>query len=89
MKFRDLHECAYTSLWRSLLNIGKINEALVAADQGRAQTLCDNLLIQYGLLSPSSCATFDSKETTIRLLTELSPQIIFLGLAELRSTFGF
>ena len=29
MKFRDLHESAYTSLWRSLLRIGKINEALV------------------------------------------------------------
>ncbi|XP_044169006.1 tetratricopeptide repeat protein 28-like [Acropora millepora] len=89
MKFRDLHECAYTSLWRALLRIGKINEALVAADQGRAQTLCDNLLIQYGLASPSSCATFDSKETTIRLLTELSPQIIFLGLAELSINIWF
>ena len=53
MKFRDLHEMTYTSLWRSLLIIGKIDEALVAADQGRAQTLCDILLIQYGLASPS------------------------------------
>ena len=80
MKFRDLREFAYTSLWRSLLRIAKINEALVAADQGRAQTLYDNLLIHYGLASPSSCATFDSMDTTIRPLTELSSQIIFLGL---------
>ncbi|XP_044169000.1 tetratricopeptide repeat protein 28-like [Acropora millepora] len=80
MKFREQYEMTYNSLWRSLLRIGKINEALVAADQGRAQTLNDNLLIQYGLASPSSCATFDSKETTIRLFTELSSQMIFLGL---------
>ena len=80
MKFRDLHEKTYTYLWRSLLRIGKINEALVAADQGRAQTLHDMLLIQYGLASPSSSATVNSKETTIHLFTELSSQIIFLGL---------
>ena len=80
MTFRDLHEMTYTFLWMALLKIGKINEALVAADQGRAQTLNDNLLIQYGLASPSSCAIFDSKGTTIRLFTELSPQMIFLAL---------
>jgi len=62
---------------------------LVAADQGRAQTLYDNLLIQYGLASPPSCATFDSKETTICFFTELSPQIIFLGLAELSISIWF
>ena len=89
MKFRDLREMTYTTLWTFLLRIGKINEALLAADQGRAQTLYDNLLIQYGLASPPSCATFDSKETTIRLFTELSPQIIFLGLAELSISIWF
>ena len=66
-----------------------MNEALVAADQGRAQTLNDNLLIQYGLASPSSCATFDSKETTIRLFTGLSSQIIFLALDGLRINIWF
>ena len=89
MKFRELHEQTYASLWRSLLRIGKINEALVAADQGRAQTLYDNLLIQYGLASPLSCATFDSKETTIRLFTEFSSQMIFLGVVGLRINIWF
>ena len=89
MKFRDLHERTYTSLCKSLLRIGKINEALVAADQGRAQTLNDNLLIQYGLASPSSCTTFDSKEITIRLFTELSSQMIFLGIEGLRINIWF
>ncbi|XP_044168972.1 tetratricopeptide repeat protein 28-like [Acropora millepora] len=89
MKFREQYEMTYTSLWRSLLRIGKINEALVAADQGRAQTLNDSLLIQYGLALPSSCATFHSKETTVSPYTELSSQIIFLGLEGLRINIWF
>ena len=89
IKFRELHETTYTSLWTSLLRIGRINEALFAADQGRAQTLYDNLLIQYGLASPVSCATFDYKETTVRLFTELSSQITFLGLDGLRINIWF
>ena len=89
IKFRELYEKTYISLWKSLLRIGKINEALFAADQGRAQTLYDNLLLQYGLTSPLSCATFDYKETTIRLFTELSSQMIFLGLEGLRVSIWF
>ena len=39
-----------TALWRSLLIIGKIDEALLfAAEQGHGQTLSDNWLIQYEL----------------------------------------
>ena len=87
--FRELYEATYTYLWRSLLRVGKINEALFAADQGRAQTLCDNLVIQYGLASSLSCATFDSKERTMCLFTELSSQIIFLGLEGLTINIWF
>ena len=42
IKFRELHEATYTALWMSLLRIEKIDEALFAAEQGRAQTLSDN-----------------------------------------------
>ena len=72
-----------------IAKIGKINEALFAADQGRAQTLYDDLLIQYGLASPLSCATFDSKERIIRLFTELSSQSIFFALDGLRINIWF
>ena len=89
IKFRELYETTYTSLWRRLLRIGKINEALFAADQGRAQTLYDNLLNQYGFASPSLRATLDYKETTICLFTELSSQIIFLGLDGLTINIWF
>ena len=62
IKFREIYSTTYTSLWRSLLRIGKINEALVAADQERAQTLSDNLLIHYKLAAPLSSAPFDPDE---------------------------
>ena len=59
--FREVHERAYTALWMSLLRIKKIDEALFAAEQGRAQTLSDNLLIQYKLdASLSSCLLYTS-----------------------------
>ena len=77
ISFREQNERSYVKLWRSLLKIGKIDDALFAAEQGRAQTLSDKLLIQYNL--PSSAATIDTKETISRLLTELSTPIIFLG----------
>ena len=51
IKFRQQHEETYTALWRSLLMIGKIDEALLfAAEQGLAQTLQligDNVKIEF------------------------------------------
>ena len=46
INFRDLQEGMYTGLWKPLLRIEKVDEALFAAEQGRVQTLPDNLLIQ-------------------------------------------
>ena len=79
INFRELHDKSYRAMWRSLLRIGKIDEALFAADEGRAQTLSDNLRIQYKLALPSSDVTDDSKERISRFLTELSIPIIFLA----------
>ena len=44
--FRDLHEEMYFGLWKSLLGIKKVDEALFAAEQERVQTLCDNYFSQ-------------------------------------------
>ena len=79
VKFREQHETTYTALWRSLLRIGKFDEALFAAEQGRAQTLSDNLLIQYKLREPLSTALIDTKVTISRLFTEISTPIFFLA----------
>ena len=79
INFRELHDNTYYAKWKSLLRIGKIDEALFAADQGRAQTLSDDLLIQYEPALPSSAAIFDSNERICRFLTKLSIPIIFLA----------
>ena len=72
INFREPYETTCTGLWRSLLKIEKLNEALFAAERGRAQTLTDNLLIQYKLHAFLLAATVDFKEILPRLFTELS-----------------
>ena len=47
--FRNECNHAYTGLWRVLLKQEKIGEALVAAEEGRAQSLADLMTSQYGL----------------------------------------
>ncbi|XP_044171412.1 tetratricopeptide repeat protein 28-like [Acropora millepora] len=79
MNFREKYEETYTALWLSLLRIGKVDEALFVAEQGRAQTLSDTLLIQYKISESLSATTIDIKETISRLFTELSTPIIFLA----------
>ena len=80
IKFREVHEATYTALWMSFLKIEKIEEALFAAEQGRAQTLSDKLLIQYKLNASLSSATIDTKETISRLFAKLSSPILFLAI---------
>ena len=78
INFREVHEVTYTALWMSLLRIEKIEEAFFAAEQGRAQTLSDNLSIRYKLNASLSSATIDTKETIFRLFAKLSSPILFL-----------
>ena len=87
--FREMYEKTYTSLWMSLLRIEKIEEALFAAEQGRAQTLFDNLLIQYKLNATLSSATIDTKETISRLFTKLSSPILFLAIKGFTTNIWF
>ncbi|XP_044180416.1 tetratricopeptide repeat protein 28-like, partial [Acropora millepora] len=89
INFRELHEATYTSLWVSLLRIKKTDEALFAAEQGRAQTLSDNLLLQYELNSSSSSATIDTKETILRLFTNLSSPTLFLAIQGFTTNIWF
>ena len=91
MSFRERHEDSYTALWRSLLKLGKVDEALFAAEQGRAQALSDNLFIQYKIAPPSSVATdsIDSKETIIGILSKQSAKMIFLAIEKLKINIWF
>ena len=47
VSLRNLYQGSYVSLWRSLLWQDKIMEALLAAEQRRAQALKDLLEIKY------------------------------------------
>ncbi|XP_044167795.1 tetratricopeptide repeat protein 28-like [Acropora millepora] len=89
INFRELNEASYTFLWMSLLRNGRVDEALLAAEQGRAQTLSDNLLIQYKLHASISAATIDTKETIFRPFTELSSPTLFLAIEGLRINIWF
>ena len=79
--FRELYQKVYTALWRGFLKIEKNDEALCAAEQGRAQALMDMLMIQYAFtaLSPPSC---DAKETISYISRITSTQTVFLAMEE-------
>ena len=89
LKFRELYEETYSGLWKSLLRINKVDEALFAAEQGRAQTLSDSLLLQYKFPAPLSQPTIDPKEIISLLYTELSSPILFLAIEGLTINIWF
>ena len=51
INFFDVHQCVNTALCRTLLKLNKVSEALVAAENGRAQSLVDILRSRYGISS--------------------------------------
>ena len=89
INFREVREKTYALLWMSLLRIKRIDEALFAAEQGRAQTLSDNLLLQYKINSSSSSATIDTKETILRLFTKLTSPTLFLAIEGFTTNIWF
>ena len=81
ISFRDLHQCTYTSLWRTLVKTGMTDEALYTAEQGRAQALIDVLKKQYGVDSSLS-ALPEPKETITYILNNLTKETVFVALNE-------
>ena len=72
ISLRRHYQCAYTHLWQVLVMLQRNDEALYAAERGRAQALLDALKVTYGLtsLSPRSIeseeeVTYISKKTTM------------------------
>lgn len=86
ISFQDLYRANYSALWRTLLNLQKIDEALYAAEQGRAQTLVDNLRVQYNLAEPPAASTL-SRQTISYLSNTLTTQTVFLGLEPRKISF--
>ncbi len=77
--FRNACQDAYTALWRALVKLGKTEEALYVAEEGRAQALMDLMKRQYNLecLSSGSC---DAEKTISDTLSDVSTQTVFLSL---------
>ena len=80
ISFRDTKQGAYTALWRALLKNGKVDEALCAAEQGRAQALTDILKVQFGVDEEPSSAVART-ETISALMKYLPLQTVFIALA--------
>ena len=78
ISFRELYRAAYSSLWQSLLKLGRKDDALCATEAGRAQALVDSLKTQYGF-TESPSASLEPKETISYISNKLSTKTIFLG----------
>lgn len=78
IRLRDHHDEAYTGLVTVLLKQEKVTEALLTAEQGRAQALKDLIKSQYGLdLDPPRPI---AKENDINeTLSHITSQLIFLA----------
>ena len=60
ISFRNACHYAYSALWRTLVSLQKIKEALYVAEQGRAQALSDLIKLQYYSESPESIEAKDT-----------------------------
>ncbi|XP_068677653.1 tetratricopeptide repeat protein 28-like isoform X1 [Montipora foliosa] len=74
------------ALWRTLLKSGEIEEALYAAEKGRAQALMDILKDQYGIDFPSFSALAPN-QTLTAALEHLPSQAVFVALDQNKITF--
>ena len=63
--FRHMYKRAYIRLWLLLLQQGKVTEALLAANQGRAQALRDLMKLNYSLEKPFTSVHTRSLEENI------------------------
>ena len=86
--FRDRNSHPYTGLWRTLLKKGDAEEALCAAEKGRAQALIDVLKTHYGVDSQPSISV-EPKETISYMLNDLPTQTVFVALDEACGTINF
>ena len=86
ISFRELYRAAYSNLWQNLLKLGRIDEALCAAEVGRAQALVDFLKTQYGFTEFAS-ASLEPKETISYISNKLSTKTVFLGHRRNKITF--
>ena len=79
ISFRTQHQFAYTHLWYVLVMLERNDEALYAAERGRAQALLDALKVTYGLTSPSR-RSIESEEEVGNISRKTTALTVFLAL---------
>ena len=86
VSLRNLHQYAYVHLWRLLLKQGKIEEALLSAEQGRAQALND--LMEFTYASKKYPGESDAEiETMADILSGFASNTVFLALEDQKVIF--
>ena len=79
VSLRNFHQYAYVSLWRSLLMQGKIMEALLSAEQGRAQALKD--LLEFNFASQNTPVESGAEMKTMADISSFLPcSTVFIAL---------
>ena len=77
INFQDDCQCSYIGLWRVLVKQEKWIDALLTAEEGRAQALMDLMTSQYGLQGNIPEADIHENE-----ILDLHPNTLFLALDE-------
>ena len=79
ISFRNVRQGSYTGLWRTLVKLSQFEEALCAAEQGRAQALVDLMELQYGS-ELSLSETFEPKAVIYDIISDVSSPTLFVAL---------
>ena len=80
IRLRDQYQTAYTALWLLLLAEGKIVEALISAERGRAQGLKDLMALNYGLEVKDAESDEGDMITLFELSSHFPTNTIFMAL---------
>ncbi len=76
ISFRDQYNAFYAALWKILLKQNKVVEALIAAEEGRAQGLVDLIEINYGVQTSQSGSS-ENEENGFDMLSYISSSTLF------------
>ena len=82
VSLRDQYQTTYAALWRLLLGEGKITEALISAERGRAQGLKDLMALNYGLEVNDAESDEGDMITFNELSSHFPTNTIFMALGE-------
>ena len=80
ISFRRQHQVAYTLLWQVLVMLDRNDEALYAAERGRAQALLDALKVTYDLTSLSPRSIESEEEVARNISRKTNVLTVFLAL---------